>query len=84
MTGTINNGRRAEVAFGDPRIVRAAGVVEQGGQIVVAFAADRQQLRGVTTVLVDDVEHTIISGPDKSEWVKGMVRLTLLAPASEG
>ncbi len=78
MSQAINNGRRADVAFGNFR--GRAGVVEHAGVMQVAFAGDLRSLAGVAEGTIDGVPYRVASiaaSDPKAGGVKGMVRLVV-------
>lgn len=76
MSGTINNGQRLPVVFGE--YSGTAGVVERRGATEVAFPCPVRKLRGVTAGTIDGAPVRVESMA-ASEIVPGMVVLTVTA-----
>lgn len=74
MSGTINNGRRAQVSFGP--FSGVAGVNEVGGAMQVAFAAEQRRLANVEAGTIDGDPYRVLK-VERSGVVKGMVVLTV-------
>lgn len=71
MTGSVNNGRRADVAFGPYQ--RRAGIVEQAnGTMRIAFFGAADRLKGEKTGTVDGAPVAVLS-VDTSDPGKGGV-----------
>ncbi len=76
MNGT-NNGRRLTVIAGDFR-VEHAGVVEFEGNLEIAFPGKARDWKDVREVTIDGARYTVLRA-GQSEFVSGMVRLTVTA-----
>lgn len=79
MSGTINNGDRFEVTFGQTTAL--AGVTTRGGQMQVAIPnADLRALRKCGTGTVNG-EAVRVLAVEPSKFIKGMAVLTVVPPA---
>lgn len=76
MTGTINNGRREEVSFGD--YDGLAGVVERDGVVEVAFPGRARLFERGMVGLIDGDAYSV-ADVQASRFVSTMVVLTVVA-----
>lgn len=82
---TVNNGARADIAFG--KYIGKAGVVEKDGTARIAFFAEFRDMRDVKSGTIDGKLHRVASversDPAKG-GVKGMVVLTVTPADTQG
>lgn len=80
MTGTINNGHRADVEFGPYR--GRAGVQVIDGETMVAFPANLREMKDIASGTIGGAAYAVKSIV-RSESVPSMVVLTVTAVTLE-